>query len=326
MDRRLSELIRQYHAYGDSHDEMALYHMLLRSRQIPDHWLQLLAYFGDDVYFLPENLQPPTGFIESVYREEFEEGEESSWFEHRNIFPFVVNDDTTLLFPDDNPHNHQLVVNLVGIYLRQTLGWVFQNEQTHRGLRQIWLSMRKAYLANATRLLKKWRKNLKDETRNTVRQLLVWRPGLEVNEISSKLAHQIPDLDMEDLTIEETAEMTEGWVPEATELDFLQPALAWLLQLLCDDVAFPNKSCPNCGVMDYDVVARRKTCPDCRSRLQGPHTNISSLIELNGGDAFPCHHFIEACYAVWRHSGKPVEVLHQQILPLLRRQIINLVL
>lgn len=327
-DLPFRELIRAYQA-GDITVEMRLYGFLLRANMIPQHWLQLLAFFGDDVYDLPPELQPPTGFIDTLYQELQDDADVEPWLEYEFVspFPFVGEDDNDPgpLLPNSDPRNHQLVVNLVGIYLRQTLGWVFSHPN-HPEIQKLWKSIKDNLEERRRRpkeTIEDWDEKVKNETRDTVRQLWTWRPGYEIKEIASKTAYVIPDWRGEE-------DLLQDDYGQERELDHLLPAFSWLLQLISAQIAYPNKYCINkCQAPSntYLESSRRKTCPHCRGPVSGPHTHISNIIKREAPrvtTAYPYSSFIEASYAVWRHTGEPMETLHAQILPLLRSRIIEL--
>jgi len=333
MDLRLRQLIRQYSITPhDVQVEYQLFIALVRVDLIPRHWLRLLAFLGENnVCNLPPELQPPTGVIERLYElTTIEEEEEEPWERWRmiNLFPFNEHnlfDNTRPLA--QQPFDHTVVVYLVGCYLRQTFAWLFNESSQITEINHYNRRRRKQRGAPTNTL-----HQLKTQTRKSVVSLLTWVPGAKVIELNWAWADIIGTIADENDLIP-NLEPGENYYDR--EADNFYHALVWLLQLMNNQIAFPNRHCSKgCSLWDVDtpidISPRRKTCPLCRAPLIGPHTNFERMTLAEGPeaftDAYPFNSIITAAYAVWRHSEQPVEVLHSQILPFMRRRIISLVI
>ena len=66
MDSRLRRLIQDYKSSPDIELENAIYRNFLRLGYIPNHWVKLLAFLGDEeIYNLPPE-HKLTGIIENI--------------------------------------------------------------------------------------------------------------------------------------------------------------------------------------------------------------------------------------------------------------------
>jgi len=319
MDRRLRELVRQYNV--DSSLGPQVFRALLRSNTIPQKWLCLLKFLGEpDVC---HSQVPLTGFIDSMVELRSDVEDYETWELRRDIFPFSGSLDEEGSFFEENPVTQELLVYLVGCYLRETLAWVF-NESSYIKVFTRFNKRRRKKRGAPTNTLNQ----LKNDTRSSIASLLAWEPNRDVIEVNSDWWGIIENIN-DDFALDEG----DGYDPDDLESvtsqreNYFFGTFSWLFQMLGDDIAYPNRICPaGCDLWDYNITRRRKLCPVCRGSLTGPDTTLSRMASPYFYDAYQYDTIIMVCYALWKHSGYPVDVLHQRILSSIKEKIIALVL
>jgi len=165
MDEEVIFLARNY-LDGNSSLEQDLYSWMIEFNLIPVKYLKLLAFLGDA--WLPVTPGPDRPDNDEAWDEENEDldldaimGEVLDMVSQRpdeRPFPYRAYDF------QEGEVDHQLLVYLVGLYLRAALGWLFTEdpEWCWRFNVSLWSS---------------FDKDLRNQTRATVLALLTWFPG-----------------------------------------------------------------------------------------------------------------------------------------------------